>query len=347
MSTTANSNNNSTGPSPSTAATTTATTSSNSGGISIEEAISILSFRAKKKHSNSKLNHNESLSTTTTTTTTTTSSNGNCNDNSNESQVLKEMGQTIDLMSSQEWTRLSERECTDNDTTAAAAVDSSMMEQERQAMYNENQHQQQQQQKQEQQELLQNKKLKESFNNQSPKELLETLFHLQQERVLAYQKFNHGLDVVLKSGGNFTDYPKLATDVTAIFVVISNSILEIQTLLLKKKTTKTTSMKKISEFIKQLQMHEKEKLQLTAALHLEKMRECNEHLEKSISNSNNDSVDTGSSSSSSSSSSNNTKVAQLLQESISSLESKLVDCVENINDVLEELRYEAADMDDS
>ena len=341
-STTANSNNNSTGPSPSIAATTAATSSSSnrSGGISIEEAISILSFRAKKKHSNSKLNHNESLSTTTTT------SNGNCNDNSNESQVLKEMGQTIDLMSSQEWTRLSERECTDNDTTAAAAVDSSMMEQERQAMYNENQHQQQQQQKQEQQELLQNKKLKESFNNQSPKELLETLFHLQQERVLAYQKFNHGLDVVLKSGGNFTDYPKLATDVTAIFVVISNSILEIQTLLLKKKTTKTTSMKKISEFIKQLQMHEKEKLQLTAALHLEKMRECNEHLEKSISNSNNDSADTGSSSSSSSSSTN-TKVAQLLQESISSLESKLVDCVENINDVLEELRYEAADMDDS
>lgn len=74
--------------------------------------------------------------------------------------------------------------------------------------------------------------------------------------------------------------------------------------------------KDLGKIIRQLQSLEKEKLNTTAALHLEQLREKNENIN------------------------GNQSILDLLQEGIKSLQIKLGNIIPSINDLLEELRFE-------
>jgi len=78
--------------------------------------------------------------------------------------------------------------------------------------------------------------------------------------------------------------------------------------------------------ILQLQLHEKEKLNVTAALHLEQIRK-NDYLL-------NIGVD------------ENDGTLRLLNEGIKSLKSKMSICIENINDLIDELKCEMMEEED-
>lgn len=140
-----------------------------------------------------------------------------------------------------------------------------------------------------------------------------------------------GLREVLRTG-NITRYPALCAEVTANFAVLSDTI--------NKVLNHTTTSQPIQQLLKQLQSHEREKLNLTAALHLEQLRR-ESSLEAAVShqensnNSNNGTTD-----------SNDDRIRLLLESSISSLAQKIAVFVEDITQVLEELRYLALDEDE-
>ena len=160
------------------------------------------------------------------------------------------------------------------------------------------------------------------------KDRLDLLFHLQSERVQTYAIYDSGLQTII-SNGNVSQYPALCAQITATFSVLSNSINTICTVLeennhpnpLATLDDNTKVHKVAAKFIKKLQQLEKEKLNLTAALHLEKIRI--HHCETS-----DDEQST-------------TKV--LLQESKKQLIKSLSIVIENINEVLEELHAVAVD----
>ena len=95
--------------------------------------------------------------------------------------------------------------------------------------------------------------------------------------------------------------------------MLSDTIKAIQAIL-----TETYGRKDAKELIDRLQKHEREKLNLTAALHLEEIRARSEEVEPG---------------------GGNERILTLLREGNKSLRGKLAECVEDINDVLEELRY--------
>ena len=135
---------------------------------------------------------------------------------------------------------------------------------------------------------------------------------------------HRGISTILVSG-NITNYPTLCAKVTASFSVLSDTINAVKSTLEEhpKKRTDITSV------ITQLQKSEGEKLNLTAALHLEKLRLRNSQLE----------LGEGSKAFSSS----DERTIKLLKDGIQSLERKISTAVEKINEDLEELRCIFAD----
>jgi hypothetical protein len=124
-----------------------------------------------------------------------------------------------------------------------------------------------------------------------------------------------GLHMVLKTG-NMTSYPDTCSKVTASFSVLSETVKTIQTILLKERKRSN-----LSTFIRQLQSHEQEKLHLTAAHHLERVRQQQHNHQQP-----HDQVDP--------------RIAHLLDEGVASLSQKIAVCIECINEVLDELRCE-------
>lgn len=104
--------------------------------------------------------------------------------------------------------------------------------------------------------------------------------------------------------------------VTASFSVLSDTIRAAQKILDNRKETD------ISQLIDQLQKHEKEKLNLTASFHLERIRMQNEEQQAS----------------------QDTMTKKLLKDGVKSLERKINACVERINEVLDELRCSLIDL---
>ena len=133
--------------------------------------------------------------------------------------------------------------------------------------------------------------------------------------------------------GKTTTYPNLCAKVTASFSVLSDTINTVNSSLLEKEvvlvdeengTVEDLRKRRIetSKFIKELQKYECEKLNLTAALHLEQLRLRNLQLggdQKDI-----EDDDDG--------------TKKLLRTGIQTLEQKIAVVVESINEVLEELR---------
>ncbi len=130
-----------------------------------------------------------------------------------------------------------------------------------------------------------------------------------------------GLSTILMSG-NITTYPNLCAKVTASFSVISDTINSVKSSVDHDdgEHKQDTGRNETSKFITQLQKFESEKLNLTAALHLERLRLRNLRLADG-SGEGCDEV-----------------TMKLLMEGIRSLENRIALVVESINDILDELR---------
>ena len=156
-----------------------------------------------------------------------------------------------------------------------------------------------------------------------------------------------GLQTILRTG-NITLYPALCAQVTATFAVLSNTINTVRNYHHdNNKTTLSSSLslqssQQLLHLLKQLQEQERDKLNYTAALHLEQMRQAsaatgatatrmvnidNEEEEEKEGRHDKDDgavVDE--------------RTHSMLESGISSLRQRIVKCVEEINQVLEELR---------
>lgn len=116
--------------------------------------------------------------------------------------------------------------------------------------------------------------------------------------------------------GNITSYPALCAKATATFSVLSDTINSIRSCL-QAQHGRTDAARAVG----QLQKKEGEKLNLTAAVHLERLRLRNAQVEDG----------------------EDERTAALLREGIETLGGKVANVVEEINDCIEELRCIAAD----
>lgn len=131
-----------------------------------------------------------------------------------------------------------------------------------------------------------------------------------------------GLEGVLRTG-NLSEYPVICAEVTASFSVVSETINAVQKSL-KEKHERTD----LSAVISRLQAGEKEKLSLTAALHLEKIRsQAQAFIDKETLAS-------------------DTRISSLLSQGISSLQQKILATIDGINESLEELTMALDDESD-
>jgi valyl-tRNA synthetase len=158
---------------------------------------------------------------------------------------------------------------------------------------------------------------------------LDLLFQLQSERVQTYAIFDHGLQTVL-STGNIQDYPALCAQVTATFSVLSDSINTIRSVLMEQQASneEQKSIPLVGQYIHRLQRLEKDKLNLTAAIHLDKIRI--HALKDTQQVDNHTQLDS--------------RTQSLLNHSILKLNENLNKVVEQINEVVEEIHAIAADL---
>ena len=104
---------------------------------------------------------------------------------------------------------------------------------------------------------------------------------------------------------------------TATFSVLSETIKTIQDIF----TTQRSNRKPWAQLLQQLQHYEKEKLHLTAAHHLERIRQNNQQLQPQ----------------------SDPRLERLYQEGVNSLQTKLHQCVQQINEVMEEIQCSLLD----
>lgn len=128
------------------------------------------------------------------------------------------------------------------------------------------------------------------------------------------------MDTVLQTG-NMSEYPNICARATASFSVLSDTVNTISSIL-----ADVHERPDLVKLLTQLQKDEREKLNLTAALHLERIRQRNVQVQAGE---------------------GDERVAQLLQDGVASLRSKLATCIDSINETLEEIRYVLVDEEES
>lgn len=161
------------------------------------------------------------------------------------------------------------------------------------------------------------------------------------------------LEYVLDAG-NAEYYPLVCADVTATFTVLSSTINAIRRDL---GLRTVQSAIEIVELINRLQSAEQSKLQLTAALHLERIRSqaiqretsSISHVQKNGEDM--DQIGNGNEmqlldADSQTATEQEDRITLLLEESIQTLRKKIASTIVEINDVLEELRYAVVDSND-
>jgi len=117
-------------------------------------------------------------------------------------------------------------------------------------------------------------------------------------------------------------YPNVCAETTASFSVLSETIIAVRRIL----NDDPHNRKDLTKLLTRLQKAEKEKLNLTAALHLEKIRaNSQKQLDEQQEKAEDGPVDT--------------RIALLLEEGVAALEQKILTTVEEINEILEELRF--------
>lgn len=146
-----------------------------------------------------------------------------------------------------------------------------------------------------------------------------------------------GLETVLNTG-NMTQYPQICAEATASFAVLSETMKMIQSIFINPPSLSLLQQSRpaLGRVLADLQRHEKEKLQLTAALHLERLRlSCLSHPQggddhegdDDDSNNNND----------------DRRTLDLVEQGVRYLSQKLTSCIENINDSIDEIRCTVMD----
>lgn len=130
--------------------------------------------------------------------------------------------------------------------------------------------------------------------------------------------YSRGLKTILTTA-NLTSYPAICAKATASFSILSDSMNTIQKVLEEKHERKD-----LTKIIAALQKCEQEKLNVTAALHLEKIREQNELMQAA----------------------GDERSANLLKESVFTLGRRVATSIGDINELLEEIRYAMAEEDD-
>jgi DNA repair REX1-B len=132
--------------------------------------------------------------------------------------------------------------------------------------------------------------------------------------VYSTDSLHSGLEEVLISG-NLSRYPNVCAEATASFSVLSETINSARRILDEKHSDNENCA-----LIARLQKAEREKLNLTAALHLEKIRaDTQRQLDEQQQE-------------------EDTRIALLLAQGVASLQQKIARTVEEINETLEELR---------
>ena len=126
--------------------------------------------------------------------------------------------------------------------------------------------------------------------------------------------------------GNMTSYISSCAHATAAFAVLSETIIFIRSTLAD---PNPHGRKDLEKLLTNLQSQEKEKLNLTAALHLERIRERNENM---------NTMDTTGKA--------DDRISKLLNQGVQSLTQKIDAVVGDINETLEELRYALLEEDE-
>ncbi|KAL7548820.1 hypothetical protein ACHAWF_012094 [Thalassiosira exigua] len=166
-----------------------------------------------------------------------------------------------------------------------------------------------------------NRELDERLSSMDLGELLRVVFEAQEERVATYRTYEEGLAAVLSSG-NLASYPALCASVTASFSVLSDAANAVRSTLEGRRDRGDDGCGDAAKAVGRLQKAEGEKLNFTAAAHLERLRLANAAFDDG-------SDDDG--------------TVRLLEEGIRSLRGKIARTAEEVNEALEELRCVAAD----
>jgi hypothetical protein len=162
--------------------------------------------------------------------------------------------------------------------------------------------------------------LRKKLQSMSTKALLQTVLEAQETRVATYRKYDRGLDQILETQ-NMSHYPHICSEATASFSVLSDTIKALHNMLMEREEIESASQ------VGQLQKAEMEKLNLTAALHLERIREQAHGWEEERDG-------------------NCSSIGKLLRESVQSLQSKISTCVETINESIDEIRATMIEIED-
>lgn len=168
--------------------------------------------------------------------------------------------------------------------------------------------------------------------------LLKMVLTAQEDRVRTYRLYDEALGKVLISN-RLTDYPPACVAATAAFSVLSDTVAAVRDEFSNremgaknnedKKGSATSTSASIStsviKAINDLQSSERDKLQLTAACHLEQIRANN--LKESNNAGENDDTGDG-----------DRRELSLLNKGINDLRSRSETCRSTINDIIEDLR---------
>lgn len=269
-------------------------------GIDIRKALEILSSRTAHSH-----NHENHLSYC-----------GGTNDKPPPA-ILKNMGQTIDLFAQSPAPSVDSAQplssSSSQERTANTSVDASEIDQ-----------------------IERRQKIRDTIRDTPLIALLKMVLTAQEDRVRTYRLYDEALGKVLISN-RLTDYPAACVAATAAFSVLSDTIMAVRDELSarkkvtshEKKDSPWSMLKSVIELINDLQSSEREKLQLTAAIHLEQIRvnnlkESNTVSDQSENNGNNGDVDR--------------RELLLLNEGVDKLRCGIEKCRSDINGVIEDLR---------
>ena len=269
-------------------------------GIDIRQALEILSSRTPHSHNDHDHAHGKSC----------------CGGGADKPlpAALKNMGQTIDLFA----------------PTTASSIDSSQAQSSSQTVSNNDAPIDPAERRQ---------KIRDTLRNLPLVALLKMVLTAQEDRVRTYRLYDEALGKVFISN-RLTDYPPGCVAATAAFSVLSDTVAAVRDELSNRvemgaknndekkgsatSTSASTSLSVIKA-INDLQSSEREKLQLTAACHLEQIRANN--LKESNNAGENDENGDG-----------DRRELSLLNKGINDLRSRIETCRSTINDIIEDLR---------
>jgi hypothetical protein len=180
-------------------------------------------------------------------------------------------------------------------------------------------------------------KLREVLKGMGAKKLLSAFRQAQEDRARAYAAFEEGLARVLQSR-DFAAYNGVCAEATARFAALSNMVNAVESELLEQAAAAAAAA---AGLVRRVQVEEKEKLSLTAALHLERFRLAT----SSCSGGSGSGSGSSPASDGSSSASSDAAPESLLRDGVKMLEGRLGEVKGRINEALEELRYEEAELE--